>query len=296
MIPAKILLFGEHIVIKGAQALVIPFDHFSGKWRQATSSEHLGELQMNLADFSNYLEEFKGGISFASQQFLQDLEDAWYFDSNIPRGYGLGSSGAITAAVFKKYCLDYHSVIAEKSLGDLKHIFAKMESFFHGTSSGIDPLICHLAEPIWLKSKDNISTVENDPLKGATLFLVDTGVSRSTSPFVNTFLKKWENEDYARKLTSNLFPLNNLAIKEFINGKGEELYNTMSKISRIQFSHFKEMILTQHLDLWETGLNNDLFKLKICGAGGGGFMLGITRDFDQVKSELENYELIRLKV
>jgi mevalonate kinase len=31
--------------------------------------------------------------------------------------------------------------------------------------------------------------------------------------------------------------------------------------------------------VWQEGLNRDDFKLKLCGSGGGGFLLGISNDF-----------------
>ena len=38
----------------------------------------------------------------------------------------------------------------------LKNIFSKMESFFHGESSGLDPVNSYLSSPILIKSKNDI--------------------------------------------------------------------------------------------------------------------------------------------
>ncbi len=31
--------------------------------------------------------------------------------------------------------------------------------------------------------------------------------------------------------------------------------------------------------IWESGLQRNDFKMKLCGSGGGGFLLGISKDF-----------------
>jgi mevalonate kinase len=38
------------------------------------------------------------------------------------------------------------------------------------------------------------------------------------------------------------------------------------------------MIPSQFIPLWKTGLNSDLFYLKLCGSGGGGFLTAFAKD------------------
>jgi mevalonate kinase len=290
MIPAKILLFGEHIIIKGAQALVIPFPHFGGEWKYAKENGNNEEKQMNLAQFAGFLTEQDLPILFDIPRFHKDLSEGLYFDSNIPTGYGLGSSGSVTAAVYERYVIER----GEQKLSFLKTLFAQMESFFHGMSSGIDPLICSVQQPIWLESKEKMQTITCQPLQEASLFLLDTKVSRSTSPFVNIFLKNWEVPEYAIFLKDNLFPENNNAIQQYARGEGQKLFQTIHKISKIQTDYFSEMIPSNFKKVWKQGLESNDFRLKLCGAGGGGFILGITQDFKKTKTILSGYNLIKL--
>ena len=46
--------------------------------------------------------------------------------------------------------------MTKNKLQKLKNIFSKMESHFHGESSGIDPLNCYLGLPILIKSQNEI--------------------------------------------------------------------------------------------------------------------------------------------
>jgi len=294
MIPAKILLFGEHIIITGAQALVMPFPHFSGKWMYRKDAP---EKQLDLALFADYLAHEQFEVRFNTKQFREDLSKGLFFESNIPTGYGLGSSGAVTAAVYDRYCIDKqqaHKKSELQQLSFLKKLFSQMESFFHGQSSGIDPLICAIQKPIWLETQQKIQVVTCQPLKNTTLFLLDTEISRSTSPFVKCFLKDWENREYADYLRQNLFLSSNNAIKEFYTGNGKKLFHSIHSISEIQLKYFSKMIPADFRSIWKKGLESDVYKLKLCGAGGGGFILGITHDFEKTKNVLANYKLIKI--
>ena len=76
------------------------------------------------------------------------MKDGLYFDSSIPQGYGVGSSGALVAAIYDKYASDKITVLenlTRDKLLKLKSIFSMMESFFHGKSSGLDPLNSYLS-------------------------------------------------------------------------------------------------------------------------------------------------------
>jgi mevalonate kinase len=42
-------------------------------------------------------------------------------------------------------------------------------------------------------------------------------------------------------------------------------------------------------NLWKQGHTEDLFSLKLCGSGGGGMILGFTKDFQAAKEVLSGY-------
>src|SRR5690606_11390485 len=94
--------------------------------------------------FAEYLEE-TFAEEFDMESLNADIARGMHFDSTIPQGYGVGSSGALVAAIYERYAtnkIDISEGISKESISKLKETFSKMESFFHGKSSGIDPLIC----------------------------------------------------------------------------------------------------------------------------------------------------------
>ena len=290
MISAKILLFGEHILIKSAQALVVPFTGYTGNWCFAETEEEAVEKQFDLHKFADFLQNGKLSDYYKIYKFREDLERGQYFASEIPTGYGLGSSGAVTAAVFHKY--GKHAEILEKNLPKLREILAETEAYFHGTSSGIDPLVCYLQKPLHLVSKTKISVVKPLPLTKITLFLLDTKIKRSTQPLVESFLRDWDkNREF---FLSEFFPANNQAVAAYINGNSDDFKRHFTKISWIQAERFSEMIPADFKSIWQHGLNGNLYKLKLCGAGGGGFILGMTEDFAETKKILSAHKLLKI--
>lgn len=292
------MLFGEHTVVKGSQALAMPINSHYGTWQYVKDPIQKQIQQQNLPQFGSYLNEQNLSRVLDITTFLQDMDQGLYFQSSIPTGYGMGSSGALCAAIFDQY---KQQDITD--LGILKQLFGKMESFFHGTSSGMDPLVCFLNYPILFSSNGAIQQVQIDRKQlldvssagtsDRAIFLLDTHIQRETAPYVNGFLERCKKEYYNKKCTDELVPVVNTAIASLTTGKWEALQNAWSNISFLQQDLFDFMIPTPFRKIWQLGLESDVFKLKICGAGGGGYLLGICENFEATKSLLRQ-DLIRI--
>jgi mevalonate kinase len=286
---AKVLLFGEYSVINGSDALAMPTELFSGVW---DFDEEEAKKQRILYDFHSYLcgLEFEQA-NYQQQSFKEDLDKNLIFKSNIPIGYGAGSSGAVCAAIFDQY---YQKDSAIDIL-ILKKILGQMENFFHGASSGLDPLICYLDQAILIQQHEikviDISKNNNQH----DIFLVDTGLPRRTEPLVQLYLKKYHSDKVFKKaVEENLCALNNLAIQQYLNGEREALFQTYHKLSEFQRKYFIEMIPENCRSIWQQGLETGVFKIKLCGAGGGGFLMGMTTDIKQTKYLLKGQDSIKI--
>ena len=51
------------------------------------------------------------------------------------------------------------------------------------------------------------------------------------------------------------------------------------------------MIPNQFQSVWKKGIDSGDYYLKLCGSGGGGFILGFTRDYKRAQSQLKGYQL-----
>ena len=160
---AKILLFGEYGIIKDSKGLSIPYNFFWGTLKCSELETNTTRVShQSLCDYADYLKTLSTDLFQLDWKRLQgDLDHNLYFDSSIPQGYGVGSSGALVAAFYDSYALFKISPgtsLTPKKIVRLKTIFAAMESYFHGQSSGLDPLNSYLSSPLLIHSKDKIET------------------------------------------------------------------------------------------------------------------------------------------
>src|SRR6478609_2506578 len=161
---SKILLFGEYGIIQDSKGLSIPYNFYNGALKMDQNpSEEAIKSNESLSKFVSYLETLQQEqptlVTFDFKTLKNDTKAGMYFDSSIPQGYGVGSSGALVAAIYDKYAHNKITVLenlTREKLLQLKAIFSNMESFFHGKSSGLDPLNSYLSIPILINSKDNI--------------------------------------------------------------------------------------------------------------------------------------------
>ncbi|MGB5943759.1 MAG: mevalonate kinase [Leeuwenhoekiella sp.] len=299
---SKILLFGEYGIIKDSKGLSIPYNFYKGALKQ--DEEFTAETKASnesLKRFTTYLtklqEEKSSLVTFDLSAMRKDVEAGMYFDSTIPQGYGVGSSGALVASIYDKYAFDKITVLenlTRKKLLKLKKIFGEMESFFHGSSSGLDPLNSYLSLPILINSKDDIEpagipsqTVDG---KGA-VFLLDSGIIGETAPMVQIFMESMKQEGFRNMLKTQFVKHTDACVEDFLKGDVKSLFGNVKHLSKTVLRHFKPMIPKQFHKLWQRGLETNDYYLKLCGSGGGGYILGFTEDIDKARKALKGHKI-----
>jgi len=293
---SKILLFGEYGIIEDSKGLSIPYNFFNGALKISESSdEEAKKSNLILSQFSTHLKTLD--IDLDLNSFDKHIKKGMYFDSSIPKGYGVGSSGALVAAVYEKYANNKITVLenlTREKLLVLKEIFSMMESFFHGKSSGLDPLNSYLSIPILIKSKNdiNVTGIPSQKSNGSgAVFLLDSGQTGSTAPMVNIFMEKMKKEGFRNMLNSQFIKHTNICVDSFLNGDLNNLFKSTKKLSQVVFENFKPMIPKEFHNLWKKGIDNGSYFLKLCGSGGGGYILGFAPDIEEAKKDLEGYNL-----
>ena len=299
---SKILLFGEYGIIRDSKGLSIPYNFYNGalKKDQNTSEDALKSNQ-NLNRFGAYLENLQNEqpdlVTFDLATLKSDVAQGMYFDSSIPQGYGVGSSGALVAAIYDKYAQDKITVLenlTREKLLQLKNIFSQIESFFHGKSSGLDPLNSYLSIPILINSKDNIEATgiptQSFDGKGA-VFLLDSGIIGETAPMVNIFMENLKDKGFRAMLKNQFVKHTDACVENFLGGDIKSLFTNTKKLSKVVLNHFKPMIPEQFHGIWQKGIDTNDYYLKLCGSGGGGYILGFTQDLEKAKASLKDYKL-----
>jgi len=296
---AKILLFGEYGIIKDAKGLSIPYNFYKGALKISdTKNKKAQSSNQKLSEFVDFLEQINSTlVTFNIKQLREDLAKGLYFDSSIPQGYGIGSSGALVAAIYDRYANNRITILenlTRDKLLKLKEIFGQMESFFHGKSSGLDPLNSFLSLPILIHSKDVLEPtgIPSQPQAGkGAVFLIDSGSMGETAPMVNLFMQNMESPSFRKMIKEQFISYSDNCVEHFLKGDFKSLFGDLKRLSKTVLTHFKPMIPEQFHSLWKTGIDTNAYYLKLCGSGGGGYILGFTEDISKAQSVLKDHRL-----
>lgn len=263
--PSKVLLFGEYTVIDGGDSIAIPYYKRYANWDYDLLEFESRKSLMELVEFV----EKETSVSFDNSVFKAAWDQGLYLDSNIPQGYGTGSSGSLVAAFYDAFVVNKHD-----DLLDIQKDFQKMEALFHGASSGIDPLVAYYGQGIW-KRNGNIEIFQTKEMQILDrLYLWDSRQSRTTAPLVEWYKKAIQSGQIPLEVIDRLKVLNSEIIKALMENDHSSFESCFVQISTIEMEYFTAMFpedIRRDIDLMQATIPN--IQIKLCGAGGGGFYL-----------------------
>ncbi len=259
----------------------MPFPRYAGKW--IFDKSHKSRAQ--IAQLKQYLLTIHraGKIDDFDFDELERLTSKGLaFESNIPQGYGVGSSGSVTAAVYDLFYKRNDRV----SIAELKSTLGLIESCYHGESSGIDPLVSYLSQPILLHNKETIELLDNINQEiNQSIFLIDTKIQRSTAPLVEAYqITRRENEEFIMKM-QQIAEINDELIDSYLLDNKDLFSQKIKELSKHQFDTMQMMIPQQYKTMWKHGLETGVYSMKINGAGGGGFLMVMKHDNQCLQEE-----------
>lgn len=257
--PAKILLFGEYLVFSGGKALSVPYTA-TGLVKSFKQQNTNQPFYFDIYNYLLTLPIFEGRVS---SKFRKEIYSGLHYNSTIPVGYGMGSSGAMVANIYDDYIKD-----KKTNLKELQNELAAIEGFFHEKSSGIDPLTSYIQRPVVV---DSNSVATDFKLKNLNRFYIyDSKIKRSAKQAISHFQKLNEDVEFQQGLKS-LTMLNNILVDKSI--AGEDITEDMKNFSILQMNLFWDFIPESVQRIWERGINLDTYYMKLCGAGMGGMFL-----------------------
>ena len=248
----------------GSGALAIPFDKYHGRWKIDKEVSYIW-----WKPFIQYI--IRHQLTFLDKQQLEFLIDNGNFFLDIPIGYGLGSSGALTAAIYDFARLDEVSDLVE-----LQRRLGLIESFFHGKSSGYDPLISFIDKGVQKSPSGETSYWSPGHSMDFNCYLLDSGTPRVGKELIAKF-QKYSKEEKVR--FDRIVALNNEIIhslEQEVDAK--QLFQVLNQLSIEQFDKMDFLILSNVQEVWRSTLESDDIAVKICGAGGGGYYLVFSKE------------------
>lgn len=278
---AKVILFGEHVVLYGNPAIALPVPALAAT---AAARHRRGPVRI---DFTG------AGPGAAAGRVSMSKLDAWTIPrlavsvtcehlgvpveglgielrSEVPVGRGLGSSAALAGAVIEAVA-DLHEVVL--SADEHYELIQHCEGFAHGRASGIDArTVTHRAGLLWFHA-GNVRPLAVAHDADVVLTVVDTGVLASTHHAVELVRERMTElgDDRTAMLLDRARALAVSAVDHLAGGRGAALGAAMTEnhviLRELGVSSGPiEDIVTAALDVGAWGA-------KLSGGGLGGCVL-----------------------
>lgn len=262
-IPGKCILTGEHAVVRGAPAIVLPLAsrHLELSWEY--QPEAMDEVIVESAEIEGpFLESLNKGLNMAE---LSLPRGKWKFQlsSTIPVRAGLGSSAALVVGVLQ--LLERLGV----KVKDRFQFALELENLFHGTSSGIDVAAVLEGKPIHFE-RGKAAIPLQLPWK-PKLYLLDSGTRSSTKACVEKVVKFNRVDLDLRMKEASLLAKHAFELSE------KEGVASLAKALQLARTCFEEWSLIPE----EVGAAIQLLErrgaiaVKPTGSGDGGFVLSL---------------------
>ena len=340
----KVIISGEHSVVYGKPAIAFcidkhtkinilgynssPKSHNFAKLKlldinkeiNLTKSELIDTLNNKLS-FDNEQDKYKTHIinifmnifsklelkSLSKEKIINFINNNYFvasISSEIPIGYGLGSSAAYNVCIVNAICALINNLIGPKEIF-LKEEILKLsnegEKIFHnGTPSGIDVSCCSNGGILIFKNindKNSLNISENNFfLKKIKFLLINTNIKRNGGEFIKIVSDfKKNNLNVFNEAINDIEKVTNEIIKLLSKENSDE--NDCEKffelIKQNQILLKKICVSNNEIDSIINLLEKNNFVGKISGAGGGGFIISfcLKEKFDSLIKLLDENKI-----
>ena len=108
---------------------------------------------------------------------------------------------------------------------------------------------------------------------------------------VNIFMENLKDKGFRAMVKNEFNKYTDACVENFLGGDIKSLFSNTKQLSKVVLNNFKPMIPEQFHGLWQKGIDTNDYYLKLCGSGGGGYILGFTEDLEKAKAALNDYKL-----
>ncbi len=304
--PGKIHLIGEHAVVYGEPAIIASVGlrcrllvQNSGSiiFRDGKSTEEFGigdvlsfadnadllwKSGFEKNDFSGLFELMKSEKSnfkkMAAGKVLKALKiksgAEIRIESDIPAGVGGMGSSAVFAVSLTKAIAGLNS--KKLSLDEINRVAYEIEKIQHGNPSGGDNAACCYGGLVWFKrsSPSNIIEPLNIGYELENFVIVNSGSRERTTGELVQHVRKL-GESYRNPRIKAL----GVATSEMRDALRKHDFGTVKELINLAQRNLAELgVSTGNIDKIAKSVRDIGGAAKLCGAGGGGFMLCYCED------------------
>ena len=277
----KIILFGEHAVVYGGNAIAAPLP--LAMQVRATDSEqegvHLIIPRWGVDEKVRKSEDHKYSIFRSLNMILNKLNlqqenMKLEVSPHVPRAMGLGGSAALAVAIIRALSEKYRLNLSNEQVSELAY---KSETIVHGAASGIDNTLATYGKFIRFQKGTPPDLKFLKPKKPLNIVIGLTFVESLTAKMVTKVHRAWENN---KKLYDDIFDkINELVLQAegaIESGEMEKLGELMNinqgYLNALQVSN------GEIEDLVHIARSNGALGAKLTGGGGGGAIIALCHD------------------
>ena len=240
--------------------------------------------------------------------FINNYKISININSEIPLGFGLGSSAAYNSCIIKGFShilLKYFNIKLEKN--QIIKLSNEGEKYFHnGIPSGIDVTTSIEGGIIYFKNINEYdiicnNNIDNNIYNKLCIYLINSKIKRDGGNFikkVNNFKNNNNNKflNIINKIAQITEEIYNLSFSQNNNNNNNKFFELIN----INQLLLKELFVSnEEIDKIIKILNEENFCGKITGAGGGGFILTLFEPEKENKfieiMKKNNFEYLKIK-
>ncbi|EDY36499.1 mevalonate kinase [Aciduliprofundum boonei T469] len=282
--PAKVILFGEHAVVYGEPAIAVAIN-----LRTYVKIKKSEEYRVNGYPMSDkYHSYIKNAIKLCWDGKPLDIQTK----SDVPSASGMGSSASITVAMLTALLAMKDEVKEEK----IAKLGFEVEYRTQGSASPIDTSTVTHGKGILVhrEKKDNfLWKVEKGGLKwyihhievpSLKLVVGFSGIKGSTKDMVNKVRRFYNWNSFARDVIRDIGKITMEAIEPLQDEDYERIGELMNEDNKLL------TILGVNHPMLKRMINASLkhsYGAKLTGAGGGGSIIALTDEQDEVAKAIE---------
>ncbi len=311
----KLILAGEHAVVYGKPALIVPIDEFC-----EVTIRDMGENKG--IKIINQEEDNHGLAKYVVEKFIREFQISSRknieieINSHIPVGRGFGSSAAVITALVKGLA-EFFSVgvdpLVDTSI--LLDFCITSENLIHKNSSGADIYAAWFGKSLWFRKEGgNLKLFrELEELRGlgellGDSYLIDTGKPvESTGEMVQIAAKLKNSRPKFFEKQINLIEKCTLSLLQNLTAspmsKSTDYYVSIHEdITQIEKSLEKIGVVSEEVRQFIKDLRVRQIPAKICGAGGlakgSGVVIALTKDVKTLGEVCHsyNYSILDVKI